>query len=647
MTNIIGNAGGAPFVKISDLAKDDTLLLSHCTQRRSKLVTDNKDKHVLQEKAYEYYHASRRYFKSKLLKKGSTSLVTSRPYQQVEDLKSLMLSNRPKIFAEFTQQNQEEAEIALEFINSLMWGKDELNYEERMDSSEGFRLIMGTSIERVDWEREMGERLVPFSLGPIPTPFKTKQEFFTKNTPRVAVVNPLRFFPGNPFIESIEDQKEIMELMPMNLSDIRLKGQTKGIDGKPIYSNTGELTAQMIDQLTSDTDAELQDWMDTSGVGSQEDNQIESHDPRIRVEQWTFGADPGDKDRSPWIVTIIPDKVVLEKRRRKEGIQYVVKRFRLDSDLFWGIGLIEPNIPSYDEKNEYRNLRLNVRKRNYGMVLGVNQKMLVDETDLEPKAAMVLRFKGDPSRGLQSIPIHDNSAAMIQEEAVIDQDIERTGVPSSLVGQEEPTETATGISLLQNAAAAAFEKPRGRMEAGVERVVEKIGKLLNTHLIEERGFYVNVNGVMTQKFVNFSFFESESGEALFRLKVELGSTKPINEVAEQRAATQSFQLMANDPWWKQREIRLELGPKMGIKNAAKLLNDQPMITQAQAQQMAQEAFKKGEESKVKEEVAAFKLDEARKDLGDAEGVIQDKAERLKQKIIKATGSDGKQRASIS
>lgn len=643
MVMTLANAGGAAFMKIAPL--DDQALLSHCINRRSKLQTDNNFKHVIMEKAYEYYHASKRYLAAKTKdQKGKTSLITSRPYQQVETLKSFMLSNRPKIFAEMEEQHKQVSDVALEFINKVMWGKDEIDYEEGMDSSEGFRLIMGTAIERVDWVREMGERLVPFSLGPIPTPFKKKEKFFTKNTPDVDIVNPLRFYPGNPYEQDIEKQKEMFEVIPMNLSDIMKNGQVKGLDGKPVYSNTKNLDRTMVEELTRDNDGPMRDYEDVSGIGINQDNQHESHDPVLRVEQWVFGADPGDIDRSPWIVTIIPDKIVLEKRRRKEGIPYVVKRFRLDSNLFWGIGIIEPNIPSYDEKNEYRNLRLNVRKRNYGLVLAFDEKKLVDKKDLVPKAAMTIRTLGDPQRAIQALSFNDNSAAMLQEEAMIDQDIERTGVPAILTGQEEVTDTASGQNLLQQTAASGFEKPRGRMEAGVERIAEKIAKLCAVHLIENREFYANDNGYLTKKFVDFSFFENEQGEALFRLKVELGSTKPIDEVTEQRKWMQFFQVTNGDPYWDQFKLRLFLGKKFAIPNTPELLNKVPMIPQQQAQQMAQEAFEKGKQERVKVEVAAWKLDETRKDLGDAEGVMEDGAEKLKQQIIQGKERDKREAA---
>lgn len=587
-------------------ALNEQQMLSHCNTVKSRLKDVNHDKHEVQRKSYEYYRSTQRYLKAKMKdKKGKSNFIVPAAYRQVEVLRSVMQGNRPKIFAEFEPENEMIAKRAVEFINAVMWGKDEIDYENKMDIAESWRLITGTSIEKVGWLKQFEEVEEQVVEGGQVLPFTRKVRKVVKNTPEVKVVVPMRFFVGDVYVTDMEKQVELCEEIPMRLSQIRALGDAIGPDGEPVFKNLERLDATMVDEIERNED--VVEYQDAAGTNQlDEPDNINSHDPKFRLEQYWFS--PG------WLVTIIPDMLELQRVRMKEP-PWVRKVFVQDTHLFWGTGIIEPNIASFDEKNEYRNLRLAVRKRFYGNVMVINEKELVDqETDMVPKDAWIIRAKGDPNRAVNIAPV-PQSPSLMEEEAIIDRDIEQNGVSNLLApSPEDAPETATGTIQLQTAAAGKFNKPRGRLEAGVERIVEKIAKLCQEHLVENREFYVNEDGYLSKRYINDSYFETPEGIMPFRFRVELGSTAPLNEATEIKNRLLIWKMGANDPYIEQAALRKWVFEAVTTNIPQGLIKDIPAIPQPAAEQQAQQAFEAGKKAEIDNEVLKEQLKDTLSDV---------------------------------
>jgi len=233
-------------------------LLDHCEKVGKRLRNSNLPFHQTMRKCAEYYESSKDYIKKKLRsKRGKDNYVSARPWQHVEVMTSQMLGNRPVLMAEYPEEfskNGQDAKVkdAMEFLNKSLWGRKEIDFENKLDVMERWREIMGTGLFKNDWLQEWTEKKEPIQIAGFTTPFKRTVKRLTKNEGDIKVVCPLRFFP-DPGCETIRGQREFMEEVPMTWAEIDANGKAADLDGKPRFLNTDKVTEAMISDEENDT----------------------------------------------------------------------------------------------------------------------------------------------------------------------------------------------------------------------------------------------------------------------------------------------------------------------------------------------------------------------------------------------------------
>lgn len=594
-------------IKTIEDMKDEELL-SYCESEKTRLESANKDKHDKMKECYDYYRQSKDYLKKKFKdREGMPQYVSARPFQQVEVLKSFMLGNRPTIYAEFEKDYQKEATEGLDFVNTVLYGKGEINFEEKLDDFEAWREIGGTGVAKVLWDREdkmvnTEEPMTMFGME-IGMTRTVKKRVPVKNTPDVKILVPMRFFPEVDE-RDVTKMASCCEEIPMNYSHIKTLGNSNGLDGQPIFKGVSKIDDKMVQEWGEN--GTIEDWKDTADAGNQTERDASTHDPKVKVEQWWFSPN--------WSVTVIPGSMVLQKKQHELGRPpYVRSVFINDANLFWGIGALEMLLSAFDQKDEYRNLRIAKALRLFGGLMVYNPLQLIDaKKDMTPKAAWQIRCKGDPSRAVYFPPVSGAAPELINEERMIDEEINLEGVSPLLApsSKGDAPDTASGTNMMQSAAAGKFKRPRGRLEHAVEEIVELICKYCSIHLVDGREFYIpDKKGHLSRKYVNYRWFENPVGGAIFRMRVEEGSTRPINEGEEVKKWAMIKQMYQGDGRVDQNKLDEIFMAKMGVKDIQGLFHPEPMLAVQKAQGLIKQAFEAGKEDEISEEVRAALYDD--------------------------------------
>lgn len=193
----------------------------------------------------------------------------------------------------------------------------------------------------------------------------------------------------------------------------------------------------------------------------------------------------------------------------------------------------------------------------------------VDEDELVSDAGGVVHT--NDMDGLESIPMPDVTTSSYREETLIKADIQQTtgvsdftrGVGSDSLGND----TATGISLIQEAGNSRFRLKIRNLEAGIEELGRFIISLNGQFMAEEK-----VVRILGDDGIEWLTVRPEDLRGNFDVIVQSGSTLPSNEAVERKQTMELFNIFAGDPEVNQRELKRMVMEAFGQKNIDKLLS---------------------------------------------------------------------------
>jgi hypothetical protein len=235
---------------------------------------------------------------------------------------------------------------------------------------------------------------------------------------------------------------------------------------------------------------------------------------------------------------------------------------------FLGIGELEPIESLQYELNDRRNQRMDnitlILNRMWKVKNGAN----VDEDELVSDAGGVVHT--DDMAGIDSLQMPDVTSSSYNEETLIKGDIQQTtgvsdftrGVGSESLGND----TATGISLIQEAGNARFRLKIRNLESAIEHIGRMMVSLNEQFLSEEKA--IRIMGDNGFEWLNV---KPEDLKGNFDVIVQSGSTLPSNEAVERKQIMEMFQIFAGDPEVNQRELKKRVLETFGVKNLDKLL----------------------------------------------------------------------------
>jgi hypothetical protein len=482
-------------------------------------------------------------------------------FSTVETIVPRLISTKPQVdVLPQEEQDQLYAELQAKIID-YEW--DKMNMEALMPDMIRQFLIYGTSIMKVYWKKRIAKEMQEVPIDPEMPELGTKEvetERSIEDEPCVELVDLYDFFwdPTGYNIETCQwvahrtyrSFNYLMEQQKLGLyKNVALLKQKKG----KIFIEKNDFTERQ-----SATDIN-----DPRNYIVAEDG----HDDIEIIEYWEDNR----------VVTLANREVVI-REEDKNPLNHGKKPFIrvVDQSVpkeFCGIGEIEPIETLQYELNDMRNQRMDNATMIMNRMWIVKNGANVDEDELVSDVGGIIHT--DDIQGITAVQIGDLPNSSYREETLIKADIQQsTGITDYTKGVASDAlanETATGISLMQEAGNARLRLKMMNLEKAVQEIGEMLVSLNAQFITDEKVF--RITGEQGTEWVTV---KPERLKENFDVIVRAGSTLPENDAIKKKQAMELFQLFNGDPMIDQAELRRELLRFSNVRNINKLLAPQTM-----------------------------------------------------------------------
>ncbi|RLI55084.1 MAG: hypothetical protein DRP09_11020 [Candidatus Thorarchaeota archaeon] len=458
-------------------------------------------------------------------------------FSTVETLVPRMVSNQPQIDILPREPNDiEYAKIQSQLID-FQWEKMGMN--EMMPEVAKGMAMYGTSILKVYWDRQerktMSKVLVD-ELNPELGHIEEEVEEVFADNPAVENVDLIDFFwdPRGIDIESCRWVAHRMYRTQKHLEEQQKRGIYKNVK---LVKGTG----------LSYEDDQKSMRRGVLGVAIPDDvtDPGKKEDLIELIEYW-------EDDR---VVTVANRSIIIReednpyKHGKKPFVRIVDQAVQHE---FLGIGELEPIESLQYELNDRRNQRMD------NVTLALNRGWLVeegsgvDEDELVSEPGFVVHAHDKDKVEQMTTP--DVTASSYQEETLIKADIQQaTGVSDFTrgVGSDAlANDTATGISLIQEAGNARFRLKIKNLEMGIQKIGQMMVSLNEQFINDEQ-----VIRIMGDAGAEWVTVRPDDMRGNLDVKVAAGSTLPSNEAVNRKQTMEAFQIFAGDPEINQTELK--------------------------------------------------------------------------------------------
>ena len=486
--------------------------------------------------------------------KFKSNLFIPLVYPIVSTILPRMVANLPK----FRYEPREESDNqAVEQMSRLVdYQLDRMDFFKKLKMWVKDTLICGTGIAKVFWYRN------------------DDKEY---NDPQLELVDLMDFFP-DPKATDIDSGDFVIHRTVVAKSF--LKGQ-KSPDGKELYRNLEQLD-ESFNAIDSSSQFTFSNKSMTVGeidaqrsLGSPYRQSVSSQIELL--EYW--GVNPNEDDKE-WIFTIANRKVLIRNQKNPFKGRRPFIKMHVDpiNHEFYGKGVIEPIEHLQLELNDIRNQRMDnvnlILNRMWQVVRGAN----VDEVELVSRPGAVI-FSDVPN-GVTPIITQDVTQSAYQEEALVKQDANNAvGVSDIIQGQLRSADesvpgqvlnkTATGASIAVQQAGSRFKYYLQNIEDALRELglilyeynqqfldEEKIirieapndfQRITKMGLVDKIKSKIGLKPQEAQKFEFKRINPEDIRNLKLDVKVEAGSTQPIEDTLKQQKVLNLIQVMSQFP----------------------------------------------------------------------------------------------------
>lgn len=458
-------------------------------------------------------------------------------FSTVETVVPRLVSNRPQIDIVPREPQDEDRAATMGDLIDYQW--DIMDMNVLLPEAVKEMAIYGTVILKVGWLKEekvtTQSEIVDDDIPELGTVDVTDKRVVYDN-PTVELVDLYDFF-WDPEATDIDSAKWVIHRTKRSLEYLQQKQKQK------IYKNI-----KLLEQTAKPVQLDDQKQQRRATLGVSLPDYIDDEDDKDieLLEYWT-----DDK------VCVVANRSVII-REEKNPYRHCKKPFIRCVDQkvpheFCGVGEIEPIESLQYELNDRRNQRMDnitlALNRMFKVVNGKN----VDEDELVSDAGGVVHM--DSLDAVDTFDVPDVTGSSYQEETLIKADIQTTtGVTDFSRGTASDAlanDTATGISLLQEASNARFRMKVQNIE---DMLIKRLGELLvamNEQFISEDQM-IRITGEEGTKFKKVS---SDEIRGNFDVSVVAGSTLPASESIEKKQIMEAYQLFLGDPEVNQQELK--------------------------------------------------------------------------------------------
>lgn len=477
-------------------------------------------------------------------------------FSTVETIVPRLVSSKPQIDIIPREKDDElYAEVQGKLID-FQW--DRLEMENKMPDIIRQCLIFGTVILKVGWNTQIKKKTETYELSEdLPLVGDAIREIeYEDGDPTIEMVDLYDFF-WDPNGYSIETCSWAGHRVYRSY-DYLMQKQKEGI-----YKNVQLLEQESKKKFVDQND--FQERFDAS-LSADPTNFISGVPIENNIEVFEYHED----DR---IITLANRKVII-REEKKNPFNHGQKGYVriVDQSVpkeFLGIGEIEPIETLQYELNDMRNQRMDNAVMILNRMYIVDNNAGVDEDELVSDIGGVIHT--DDINGIVPVQQGDLPHSSYREETLIKSDIQQTtgitdytkGVASDALANE----TATGISLMQEAG-----NSRLRLKMmNIEFAIKKIGELIvsmNAQMIESE----KVIRIIGDNTIEWATIKPQDLKDNFDVRAQAGSTLEENDAIKRKQALEMYQLFAGDPDINQIELKRRVFQSRNEKNIDKLFN---------------------------------------------------------------------------
>lgn len=515
---------------------------------------------VLPQKSYEW----------------QSNIYVPYPFSTVETLVPRLTAQKPQIDIMPTEPSDSDKAKVMNALIDYQWNMMSANVW--MPEAVREMLIYGTVVVKVYW-KTVKENVQKFEdiiddpnadeeivqeAGQV----KIETEETTYDAPCVEVVDLYDFFV-DPQATSIEAARYVIHRTWRTLEYLKQK-QKEGV-----YKNI-----KLIENMQQSGSFE-DDKSSRREAANLNDGQyyVPNNDMIEILEYWEDGRVVCVAGRS----VVIRDEVNPYDHNKKIFVECVMIR---PPHEFYGIGVLEPIQTLVKELNDRRNQRMD----NVTLVLNkqfiIENGQNVDEDELISTPGGAIH--ADSITAVQVLQQGDVTSSSYQEETLIKADIQQTtgvsdftqGVGSDSLGND----TATGISLIQEAGNARFKAIANNLE---EMMIKNIGQMMvamNLQYMDQE----KVLRIVGDDGVDFPQVTPEEIRGNFDVVVKAGSTLPVNDAVEKKQTMEFYEIFKDNPNVNQLELDKLVAKKiLPSANLEKLFTPPPQAPALQPEQGGQ------------------------------------------------------------
>lgn len=452
-------------------------------------------------------------FKIGKTRPGRSNFYVPHAFSNVETVFPRMTSKRPRTLVKPRGPQDVEAASVLHKLVEYAWERANIDAVVRrwVKSS----LIYGTGIVKVSWKTK--------NVNETKKKFKLKTLSFEEESVPVVKYDDV-------CVTNIDLRDIYVEKGATTVQDaghiIHRSWETKtAIESNPNYSNTANVQyGASNDKISRGLSAEDRDKYNKSGYAEvleywEDDRLIVVAGGQIVQD----GPNPYDCKRKPFVAMVD----------------------QIDDMTFYGIGEVEPIEGIQRELNTLRNQRMDFNNLTLNPVFKVMPNAVTDEDSIMFVPGHKIFMNTNDPGAVTPFEMPQIPFASYKEEESIRMDLQTiTGVSDYARGSDATrmNETATGISLIQEAANERFNAKVRNMEQAIGEMVELMVSMYQQFITKERVFRITEDET--------DYFETITPEDIqgeFDIFVEKGSSLPSNKMQKRSEEMNKYNVMMASP----------------------------------------------------------------------------------------------------
>lgn len=460
--------------------------LLHVNRKYTELLQLN---YTIRARMLEMYRVTRIFqvrrdapWKSRVfVPKAYETLVTMAPY---------MVANLPTI--DLMPVGKEDTPYAKDMSKYVSWQLEMAGLDEISEPWGIGAFLYGTYHLKPTWEiktkYETEKKTLKENKDGSKWVEETEKEIIAKDIPKLEMIDPFNFL-ADPRIPTLDDQ-------PCVIHTIENKTLDELEKNSDIYFNLDKIKSKQQNKQTylgTDMDkVSRESMLGVSGLSTNQDR-TESNTIDLIEAQCMFKPDE-DTPEDMYIITVANNATIIRYERLRDCYRHGQKTYiKLDDQPwpgeYYGVSTVEPLVGLQAQMIDIVNQRLDNLKLILNRMWVVSAQSNISPGSVKSVPGNVMVVQGDANNAIVPIQTQDVTGNAYNETDYIDRLIQTVSGVTDFgkgVGSAGLNDTATGVSIVSEAARNRVEAKMKRIRNAIARLVKMILSLNNQFITEDQ-----------------------------------------------------------------------------------------------------------------------------------------------------------------